>query len=109
MITVANDGAPVIFQEFDPPDYDQAEMSLYTGEYYSPELETAYRIFLTEDTLFQHHSRHGDAPMKIIKEDILEGEWPLNIARVQKDQKGRITGLFVTNGRVRNLWFEKRE
>ena len=64
---------------------------------------------MKDDTLYHHHSRHGDAPMKILKEDILEGEWPFNIARVKHNQKGDISGLYVTNGRVRNLWFEKRK
>jgi hypothetical protein len=109
MITTANDGPPVIFQGFDPMDMNEAPLALYAGNYYSPELETTYRISVKEDTLYYHHSRHGDFPMKIVKKDILEGEWPFNIVRFQRDSESKIKGILVTNGRVRNLWFEKQD
>jgi len=47
--------------------------------------------------------------MKRIKKDILEGDWPVSIAKFQRDEDGNINGILVSNGRVRNLWFEKQE
>ena len=42
-----------------------------------------------------------------VKEDIFEGDNPFNLVRFQKNKTGTITGLKVSNGRARNVWFEK--
>ncbi len=47
--------------------------------------------------------------MKVLKKDVLEGEWPLVIAKYKRDAEEKVTGISVSNGRVRNLWFEKQK
>jgi hypothetical protein len=46
--------------------------------------------------------------MKILKKDVLEGEWPLSISKYKRDGTGQVTGIFISNGRVKNLWFERK-
>lgn len=109
MIVTVNDGEPNILEGYTPTDPGKEELALYTGKFYSPEIETTYIISLVNDTLSCHHIRHGDFKLTRIREDVLKGEWPLNIAKYHKDENGNINGILVSNGRVRNLWFEKQE
>lgn len=108
MIVTVDDSQPSTFYGFKPMLHSKEEMVSYTGKFYSPELETTYDIYIENDTLSYHHARHGDFKMKVIKKDVLEGEWPLAISKFKRDENGEITGIFVTNGRVKNLWFEKQ-
>ena len=68
----------------------------YTGDFYSKELETTYSINLKNDTLILHHSRHGDSKMKVLKKDVLEGDWPVLISKYKRDKKGMVTGILVS-------------
>jgi hypothetical protein len=108
MIVTVGDGIPGTFNGFEPVEPTKTELESYTGEFYSPELETTYKIYLKNDTLSYHHARHGDFQMKILKKDVLEGEWPLSISKYKRDGTGQVTGIFISNGRVKNLWFERK-
>lgn len=107
IVTIDND-PPIISQSYNPSTPSPEELSSYTGSFYSPELETTYDIFTKDNKLQWHHARHGDFEMKVLKKDVLEGHWPFSIARIQRDENGIINGILVSNGRVRNLWFEKQ-
>jgi len=109
MIVTVGDGQPGIFNGFDPTEPSIEEQESYTGEFYSPELETTYKIYLKNDSLFYHHSRHGDHEMKVLKKDVLEGEWPLSNSKYKRNEEGSVIGIRVSNGRVKNLWFEKQK
>lgn len=108
MSVTIDDGEPILSKAYIPTDPNKEELASYIGKFYSPELETTYIISLVDDTLSCHHSRHGDFKMKRIKKDILEGNWPVSISKFQRDDEGNINGILVSNGRVRNLWFEKQ-
>ena len=58
---------------------------------------------------FYHHARHGEFKMKVLKKNVLESAWPMAITKYKRDKKGEVTGIYVSNGRVRNLWFEKQK
>jgi len=109
MIVTVGDGQPGTFIGFEPVEPTREELESYTGEFYSPELETTYKIYLKNDSLSYHHARHGDFQMKLLKKDVLEGKWPLSIAKYKRDGEGQVIGFYVSNGRVKNLWFEKKE
>lgn len=109
MMVTESGGRPSLFHSFEIVEDSRANLEEYSGKFYSPELETAYSIYTKADTLYYHHARHGDYSMKVIKKDVIEGEWPMLIAKYQRDESGKINGILVSNGRVRNLWFEKVE
>ena len=109
MIVTVGEGQPGTFIGFEPVEPTKEELESYAGDYYSPELETTYKICLKSDSLFYHHARHGDHQMNLLKKDVLSGEWPLSIARYKRNEEGQITGILVSNGRVKNLWFEKQK
>jgi len=109
MIVTVGDGQPGTFTGFDASEPGKKELESYTGTFYSPELETIYQIYLKNDSLFYHHARHGDKEMNLRKKDVLEGEWPLSISKYKRNEEGQVTGIRVSNGRVKNLWFEKKK
>jgi hypothetical protein len=45
--------------------------------------------------------------MEVLRKDVLEGEYPFAIVKYKKDSTGKVIGVLVSNGRVRNAWFEK--
>jgi len=107
MLVAVNEAPPSLFHSFNLTDQSETSLEAYSGKFYSPELETTYDIYTRADTLYFHHARHGDHKMKMIKKDVIEGDWPLLIVKYQRDENGNISGVLVSNGRVRNLWFEK--
>lgn len=79
------------------------------GSYYSPELETTYTLDIKEGELMGKHPRHGEFKIKMVAIDTLLSEL-FAFARVYivRGENNKIKGVRVTNGRVRNMWFEKR-
>lgn len=104
-LTVSNKNSSQTFIRFNLP--TSMKLNQYTGTYYSPEFETSYKIYIKNDTLYSHHPRHGDFKMKIIKANVLQGRYPFSIVKFKRDKRHRITGIRVTNGRARNVWFKK--
>ena len=97
------------FTAYEPTSSTDKELEAYIGSYYSPELETTYRIYsvyVKGHDLHWYHPRHGDFRLKRIRKDVLEGEYPFSKVKFKRDQDGAIIGIFVSNGRVRNLWME---
>jgi hypothetical protein len=94
----------------DPP-FDPASVQLeeYVGVYYSPELETMYTLVVEGDSLVARHIRHEPATFTPDAPDRFTGsQFYLRQVVFERDERGKITGLRVSNGRVRHLLFEKR-
>ena len=92
---------------FDP---DNVELEQYVGVFYSPELETMYTLVVEEDQLVARHIRHEPATLRPEAADRFRGnQFYLSQVQFERDAEGEIVALRVSNGRVRNLLFEKRE
>ncbi|MEM6725323.1 MAG: serine hydrolase domain-containing protein [Bacteroidota bacterium] len=89
-------------------DLSNVDLSEYAGRFYSPELESTLDILLKEDQLIGHHARHGDFPIELLKRNAL---MITNFAAIDiiRDENKSITGIKVSNGRARNVWFEKQK
>jgi len=89
--------------------WSRAALQQYTGEYFSPELQTTYRIVLQDDQLTVQHRRHNDFKVTPVAIDQLQAEaYFFRDVKVERDENGTVKGLRVSNGRVRNLWFERK-
>jgi len=79
-----------------------------TGSYWSPELETQYRFYLRDGKLYGYQTRHGEFEVESLKKDVYisNSDFINKIDIIRKGKK--VTGMRVTNSRVRNLWLEKR-
>lgn len=103
-------GREIILKRLASFDPEAVDISLFTGKYYSPELQTTYTFLIEEDKLIARHQRHPDIELKVAKPDFFSGNtWFFGqVEFVRNDQK-EITGCKVSNGRVRNLRFEKAD
>ncbi len=85
-----------------------AELQAYTGAYYSPELETRYEVVIENNGLVARHRRHGDIPMRPARADNFRAApFYFSEIRFERDAAGKVTGMRVSAGRVRNLKFDR--
>ncbi len=93
-----------------PFDIDPAALAEYAGTYYSPELDTSYKIAVEGGRLKAVHIRHSDQWLTPTDKDRFEGgAWWFNDILFSRDDGGNITGLTVTNmPRVRNVKFIRK-
>lgn len=109
MKVVVNDDDPIISKQYEPKEYATKELVEFTGTFYSEELGTSYQILLEEEELIIQHMRTGRATMKSLKEDFFNASaWYMGNIQFVRNEQGKIKGLTMTNGRVRNLRFEKQ-
>jgi CubicO group peptidase (beta-lactamase class C family) len=84
---------------------DAATLAAYAGEYRSPELAASIRLSVANDTLrLERGWQSAERLVPVYRDGFLflgSGE----IARFERDRRGRITGLVLYAGRVRHLRF----
>ena len=108
-MSVSEDGGrSSMFKSFEPVVADAMDFKGYTGRFYSPELESTFDFFIRDEKLVGHHGRHGDFPVQIIKSDVVENPGRA-IIKFERDKNNKVTGIRISNGRARNVWFEKQE
>ncbi len=92
-------------QPFDPK---TVNLNDFKGNFYSEELGTEY-IFTVEDgNLIAKHQRLSDIKITPVDKDIFTGNvWFFGQVKFERNAENKITGIRVSNGRVRNLWFER--
>jgi len=92
-----------------PVQLTSEQLTEYTGEYYSSELDTFYRIVFEKDHFVATHRKHDDIPLTVITPDYYSGtEWFFRTVHFTRDDNNHINGFLVTGGRVRNLRFTKQ-
>lgn len=78
------------------------------GNYYSPELKTMYSISIdNKSNIYLEHARHGIIKLEQLYNNIFSGNWPVGTVEIKRNEKGKVMGLRMSNGRTRNVWFEK--
>ena len=80
-------------------------MQEYKGEFYSPELDTKYRITANDGELLVKIPRNEEMQFSPFIKDMFYGDFNILFSR---DKKNKINGFFLTSGRVRNLYFKKQ-
>ncbi|MEO0731381.1 MAG: serine hydrolase domain-containing protein [Bacteroidota bacterium] len=105
MIVRIDGGAPIVSQRFEPKDYKEADLLAFAGEYFSPELQTTYHLFVKKGELRLRHYRFGERLLSSQKPDLFVTSG--NRVVFERDANGTVTGLRVSTGRVRHLLFEK--
>ncbi|GAB5527001.1 MAG: hypothetical protein Roseis2KO_48730 [Roseivirga sp.] len=104
-----NGGEPRPLEKFDPKPYTDNDWLNLEGTYYSPELSTHYSLTYKDGKLSAHHQRMGTIHLEKVKHDFFLGDRGFfGQVDLVRDEQGKVTGLKVSNGRVRNLVFEKR-
>jgi CubicO group peptidase (beta-lactamase class C family) len=89
-----------------PPRLAPAALAGYAGDYFSPELETVYRVVAVDGGLVARHVRHGDIALTPVDRDLFAGsQWFFGRVAFDRDAGGAIAGFRVTGNRVRDLRF----
>jgi hypothetical protein len=90
-----------------PVNVGHLDLTQYTGSYYSPELETTYRLYVENGKLMAHQMRLGDFNLQpdIAVADKFSGD--SGSLSFYKDKQNKIAGFKVSGGRIRNIVFEK--
>jgi hypothetical protein len=71
---------------------------------------TSYQLDIVNDTLTAFHQRHDNIKLTPIQEDHFSADaWFMGSVNFTRGEQQEITGFKVSNGRVRNLIFEKEE
>ena len=81
-----------------------AQLQEYKGEFYSPELDTKYKISTNENELLVNIPRNDEMKFSPFIRDVFSGNFIITFSR---DKSNKINGFFITTARVRNLYFEK--
>lgn len=95
-------------KRIDPYTPSEEDLKELTGRYFSPELETVYTLALENDQLVAKHIRNENFTLTAVQKDQFQGgAWFFRQVAFERDSNGKIAGLRVSNGRVRNVWFER--
>ena len=109
MIVVVADGEPSVMPAVEPADSSPAALSAYTGTYYSEELDTSYVMQVEDGQLRAKHRRREPIALTPTIQDRFSGDaWFFSQVRFTRDAERNVDGLLVSNGRSRNIRFEKR-
>lgn len=108
MIVQDGENDPTDFIKYDNLPISMETLKEYTGEYYSKELETTYKINLINNKLMGYHSRHGDFEIAVMRPNLVD--WSgFATAEYSRNESNDINGFFVSLNRVKNIWFEKQD
>ncbi|MCH7562893.1 MAG: serine hydrolase [Gemmatimonadetes bacterium] len=81
------------------------DLGAYVGRYFSREIETFYVVTLEEDRLVLQHRRMDDRNLKPGAVDAFAGGG-LQVS-FERDRNGRVIGFYMSNGRTREVRFER--
>ena len=88
---------------------EPVDVAEFAGKYTSDELLTSYELVVEGDKLIARHQRNDDIQLTPTGKDEFAGStWFFQTAKFQRDADGKITGLLVSDGRVRNLKFDRQ-
>ena len=93
------------FEKVDRIKLTAEQLQEYKGEFYSPELDTKYRITANDGELLVKIPRNEEMQFSPFIKDMFYGDFNILFSR---DKKNKINGFFLTSGRVRNLYFKKQ-
>ena len=81
---------------------------MLVGNYYSQELKAIYSISIDDKSnIYLEHARHGTIKLEQLYNNIFSGDWPIGTVEIKRNEKGKVMGLRMSNGRTRNVWFNK--
>jgi CubicO group peptidase (beta-lactamase class C family) len=84
-----------------------AELAVYTGSFFSDELNVVWSVEARDGQLFLHRRKFRDDPLKPVLANVFDSG--AGTLRFQRSGDGRITGFTVTTERIRHLRFLKSE
>ncbi|MBL8982217.1 MAG: beta-lactamase family protein [Gemmatimonadetes bacterium] len=99
-------GEPSIFRRVEEATPSAAELAALAGRYRSDELEVTWELRATGDSLMLHRRKFPPTRLAPIFRDRFQATSGTGfVVQVQRDARGRATGITVGSGRVRRMLF----
>lgn len=97
-----------VYDKYQRKKYTKKQLKTFEGSYYSPELDTAYELKISDDLLYVTHPKMGNiAIVSVKKNGFLGNGWQFRFIEFEENDEEQITGLRVTADRARNIYFKK--
>ncbi len=96
-----------VFTSFTRRQVTTEELSAYTGDFYSNELDTAYRLFEKDGLLWFELDDEGPQELTAMFDEAFENP-DYGAFTFQRADDGQVSGFVLQSGRVRNLVFNRR-
>jgi CubicO group peptidase (beta-lactamase class C family) len=85
------------------------DLAVYTGRYFSEELDTVYSVEMEDEGLVLRHRRLEDVEMTPKVTDTFNGSGAISEIKFVRNENGELTGLMASNVRTLNVWFKKQD
>jgi hypothetical protein len=87
-----------------------SELGTFTGRYVSEEVETFYTVRVVDSTLVLDHRRMPAVRLVTRQRDTFAGSGPLDGVTLvfERDRNRKVIGFYLSNGRTRNVRFERQ-
>ncbi len=106
-ITLHQNGAHPANRVEDKWEPDDEALAVYAGRYFSEELETFFELVVEDSTLVLKHRRLDPITLKANKRDQFAGSMPIALVDFERDAEGNVTAFLASNGRTKDVRFEK--
>ncbi|MEL7003099.1 MAG: serine hydrolase domain-containing protein [Bacteroidota bacterium] len=100
---------PLRAERFEAVEVTDSELKSYVGTYRSPELETLYKIWMMDNEVVMYNIRHGEIRLNRIAKDKFNSIAASITFEFNRDNDDKVTEMLMSNGRARNVRFEKFE
>jgi len=103
------EATPFNFVKYNERKFSEEELyKIYSGTYYSEALGIGYEIKAKDGKLVASNIKSDDITFEPIMNNLFSGDkWYLGSIDFLKDSNGQVTGFYVKNDAIRNLWFTK--
>jgi len=83
------------------------ELAAFEGRYFSEEIETFYTVRLEGEKLVMHQRRMGSVDLTPEKEDTFSATAIEFAISFERDRNSQVIGFYLSNGRTRDVRFER--
>ena len=96
------------YDKYNRKTYTKKQLKIFEGSYYSPELDTTYKLTVMDDLLFVTHPKMGNIAIASVKKNgFIGSSWQFRFIEFEENNQEQITGLRVTADRARNIYFKR--
>ncbi len=97
------------YQAYKSVDYNTVALQQFTGEFYSEELETEYKLQIEGEKLVVQHPKMWDVELSALTMDVfLANTWRFRSLVFERNAKEEVIGFRISSDRAENVKFVKK-